>query len=121
MEHFFTKVHDELASQPAFALHFFLSFSKQLAKQGDASEQSLDTLRRALKSISQDDVEVFLFYETERSLQIVRDLIEPQGGSKIDGVDKETRNFAMKIKNCPHYRLYSQLSGPRESLSSNRL
>ena len=70
-------MHDELASQPAFALHFFLSFGKQLARQGDASEQSLDVLRRALKNISQDDVEVFLFYETEMSLQIVRDLIEP--------------------------------------------
>ena len=28
LEHFFAKVHDELANQPAFALHFFLSFSK---------------------------------------------------------------------------------------------
>ena len=63
---------------------------------------------------------MFLFYETEMSLQIVRDLIEPQGQNKLDGVDRESRNLAVKIKNCPHYRIYSQVNGPRESLNSNR-
>ena len=73
-----------------------------------------------MKNISQDEVEVFLFYETEMSLQMVRDLIEPQGGNKIDGVDRETRNLAKKIKNCPHYRIYAQSYGPRESNNSIR-
>ena len=41
------------------------------------------------------------------ALQIVRDLIEPTAGRKIDGVDKETHIFAVKIKNCPHFRIYS--------------
>ena len=108
IEHFFSKVHEQLASTPSFALHFFLSLSKLLAKEGDASEQSLDILRKALQNISHSDIEVFIFYETEMALQIVRDLYEPAAGRKLDGVDRETHNFAVKIRNCPHYRIYSQ-------------
>ena len=69
LEHFFSKVHDELSTQGIFALHFFLKFSKHLARKGDgADEQSLDLLRKAFKNISKDDIEVFLFYETEIAL-----------------------------------------------------
>jgi len=49
LDHFFSKVHDELSKQSIFALHFFLKFGKNLAKKGDgADEQSVELLRQAL-------------------------------------------------------------------------
>ena len=77
LEHFFSKVHAELASQPIFALHFFLKFSKHIARKGDgADEQQIDLLRRALKIVSKEDIEVFLYHETDLAVQIVNDLVE---------------------------------------------
>ena len=64
-------------------MHFFLKFSKHLARHGaGADEHSLDLLRRAFKHITKDDIEVFLFYETDLAVQIVTDLLETNPASK---------------------------------------
>ena len=121
LEHFFDKVHEELSQDSVFALHFFLKFSKQLAKKGDgADEQSLDLLRKALKHVSKADLEVFLFYETELAVQIVTDLIENNAVAagqtsaqeskpvRLNAIDREMRMLAQRLKGCPNYRLYSR-------------
>ena len=77
LDHFFGKVHDELASQSIFALNFFLKFSKNLAKKGDgADEHSVELLRKAMSHVSDSDVEEFLFFETEIAIQMVNDLVD---------------------------------------------
>ena len=89
-------MHEELSSDKVFALHFFLKFSKELAKKGDgADEQSLDLLRKALKHVSKDDLEVFLFYESELAVQIVTDLIDNNQNApsptRLNAIDRELR------------------------------
>ena len=77
LQHFFDKVLEELSGHEIFALHFFLKYSKKLAKKGDgANEQSLDLMRRAMKNVSTDDIQEFLFYETDVAVQIVNDLVD---------------------------------------------
>lgn len=77
LDHFFGKVHDELASQGIFALNFFLKFSKKLAKKGNgADEHSVELLRKAMSYVSDNDVEEFLFFETEIAVQMVNDLVD---------------------------------------------
>lgn len=113
LEHFYAKVYEELLREQTFALYFYICFTKQLAREGSCSEHSLDILRRCLKKITQDDIEMLLYYEPDVANQIVKDLLnEPavtyghtSGGkqflssSKGDGgLDKETRNFALKIR-----------------------
>ena len=85
LEHFFGKVHEELSSQSIFSLHFFLKFSKHLARR-EADEHSLDLLRRAFKQITKDDIEVFLFYETDLAVQIVTDLLETNPATRIQNL-----------------------------------
>jgi len=51
LDFFFAKVYDELSKQPLFALHFYLSFSKHLAKSGEITESQLQVLRKTLKNI----------------------------------------------------------------------
>ena len=114
LEHFFGKVHEELSSQSIFALHFFLKFSKQLAKHSaGADEHSLDLLRRAFKHITKDEIEVFLFYETDLAVQIVTDLLDTNPTKKpqrLNPIDRELKNLATKIKACPNWRQLSQTS-----------
>ena len=68
LDHFFNKVHEELAREKTFAMHFYLSYSKQLAKEGTCDEQSLDILRKCLKKITMEDIEVFLYFEPDIAL-----------------------------------------------------
>ena len=111
LEHFFNKVHEEMSSQSVFALHFFLKFSKHLAQHGNsADEQSLELLRRAFKHITKDDIEVFLFYETDIAVRMVNELVENQSGSpkRLNAREREMKNLALKIKQCPNWRIISR-------------
>jgi hypothetical protein len=65
LDNFFGKVYEELSREPAFAIYFYICFTKQLAREGTCTEQSLDILRRCLKKISQDDIDVLLYFEPD--------------------------------------------------------
>ena len=72
---------------------------------GDGAEDhQIDILKKALSNVSQGDIEVFLFYETKMAVQIVNILKK----DTFSPIDKETRSLALKIKNCPNYKLYEQ-------------
>jgi len=120
LDHFFRKVHDELSSQSIFSLHFFLKYSKHLAKKGaGADEQSLELLRNALNHVSADDIEEFLFYETEVAVQIVNDLVDSDvQRSKLNKIDREMKNLAQKIKTCANWRQVRKMNPLSQSLSA---
>ena len=75
LEHFFGKVYEELLREQTFALYFYIGFTKQLAREGNCSEHSLDILRRCLKKINQDDIEMLIFYEPDVENLIVKDFL----------------------------------------------
>ena len=54
-----------------------------------------------------EDIEVFLFYETKNAIKIVSKLVDSPG--KLSAIDRELKNFAMKIKQCPNWRLISKM------------
>ena len=52
-----------------------------------------------------EDIEVFIYFEPDVAIQIVRDLLNE---NKVwNGLDKETRNFALKVRKCPNFNFYS--------------
>jgi len=73
---------------------------KQETINGGASQDYLfDILRRTLRNITEDEIDVFLYYDTETALQFVDDLIDKkikqgQVFSKNNKIDNEVRNFA---------------------------
>jgi hypothetical protein len=68
LAHFFSRLHLCLSESP-FAMHFYLTFSKELIRndQGGKSsyEEELEVLRRTLKNIRDEDIEVFLHHSSE--------------------------------------------------------
>ncbi len=68
LTHFFSRLNLCLSETP-FAMHFYLTFSKELIRndQGGKSsyEEELEVLRRTLKNIRDEDIEVFLHHSTE--------------------------------------------------------
>jgi len=68
LAHFFSRLHLCLSESP-FAMHFYLTFSKELIRndQGGKSsyDEELEVLRRTLKNIRDEDIEVFLHQSTE--------------------------------------------------------
>ena len=91
LNHFFERVHEALTAQP-YSIYFYLTFSKELIRgphsgvggnsnqasnsNANDSESSLELLRRTLKNIRDEDIEIFLHYSPEIAVQIVNDLIE---------------------------------------------
>jgi hypothetical protein len=91
----------------------------------------MDILRRSIKNISDENIEVFLHYSPDVAVQMVNDLIdEPannsagpessasrfqsgnNGGGPPQGlsneIDKESKNLAQRIKKCAHFKSYKQ-------------
>jgi hypothetical protein len=68
--HFFEKVYDQLCLQP-YSMHFYLVYSKELiSKEGGVgkvkeSGGGLEVLRRCLRNIRDEDIEIFLHYNPE--------------------------------------------------------
>ena len=61
-------------------MHFYLTFSKELIQndrvKGSNFEGELEILRRTCKNIRDEDIEVFLHYNTEVAIQFVNDLLD---------------------------------------------
>ena len=123
LSHFYERVYESLSAQP-YSLYFYLGFSKELIRAPPQDqESSLALLRKALKNIKDEEIEVFLHYSPEVAVQIVNDLIdEPSnsagpgsaqrfesGGGKLStAIDREMRTLAQKVKKCPHYKSYKE-------------
>ena len=104
LEHFFGKVYEELSSQPIFALHFFRKFSYHLANKGDGTDDhSFKILKKAFSVISQEDIEVFLFYETKNATDIVNELTG--NAVQMTSINRQMRKFDEKIKESPNWRV----------------
>lgn len=122
LSHFYERVYEALTAQP-YSLYFYLAFSKELIRTPQDPEASLALLRKTLKNIKDEEIEVFLHYSPEVAVQIVNDLIdEPSnsagpgsaqrfdsGGGKLStAIDREMRTLAQRVKKCPHYKSYKE-------------
>ena len=43
---------------------------------GEFQNFQIELMRKTLKNISDDDIDIFLYYDTEAALQIVNDLVD---------------------------------------------
>ena len=79
LDHFFMKVYEELSAQP-YALYFYLLFHKELIMHQESfsqiMEDCLELMRRTLKNIRDQDIEMYLFFNMEIAIQFVNDLID---------------------------------------------
>ena len=78
-------------------------------------DECLNIMRNTQKNIKESDIELFLYYNPDVAIQIVNDLIdEPNqslaGGSINNAIDRETKHLAMRIKKCPTFKIYKQIS-----------
>ena len=109
LDHFFFNVYDQF-SKPPYSLQFYLSLPKFMVRQDSLEDFYFELMRKTLKNISEDEIEVFLFYDTEAALSIVTDLIDKntqvQAQQKVNKIDKEIKNLAVRIKKSQHYTLY---------------
>ena len=122
-------------------MHFYISFSRELIRMnqndnagnhGSADTEStyLEILRKALKNIGDEDIEIFVHFNPEVAIQIVNDLLDEPANNAANGlgpsgmhnpifasnsggksslstaIDKETKGLAMRIKKYPHYKSY---------------
>ena len=72
---------------------------QETINEGASQDYLFDILRRTLRNITEDEIDVFLYYDTETALQFVDDLIDKkikqgQVFSKNNKIDNEVRNFA---------------------------
>ena len=117
-------------------MQFYMAYSKELIRSGEGivpEGSEIELLKRTLKSVRDDDIEIFLHYNPEVAVQIVEDLIEAPSkviGNQINkdrfgsnngrqllpasisalnnAIDKETKSLAVRIKKCPHFKSYKQ-------------
>ena len=84
----FMKVYEELSCQP-YSLHFFLQFSKEIIRNqeqyAEAMQECMDMMRRGLKAITDDDIELFLYFNSDVAIQMVNDLIDEPNNNLNDG------------------------------------
>lgn len=136
LEHFFSQVYIELSEQPAWSLYLYKEFSYKLMQESDspeAVEEGLKLLRKIIKQITNEDIELFLLYEIDFARNYVNDLLVPMESNAKSGqissrinrngalsgrssrsperiggtrsaIDKETKNFAKLIESCPLYK-----------------
>jgi|LauGreDrversion4_2_1035121.scaffolds.fasta_scaffold132824_5 hypothetical protein len=64
LSHFFERVYEALTTQP-YSIYFYLAFSKELIRAPQDPEASVALLRKALKNIKDEEIEVFLHYSPE--------------------------------------------------------
>lgn len=108
LDHFFFNVYEQLSKAP-YSMMFYLSLTKFVVKQGSLQDQYVfELMRRTLKNISEDEIDLFLYYDTEAAISIVQDLIEKQqvGISQLSKIDNEVKNLANRIKKSPNFNLY---------------
>ena len=77
LNHFFGRVFQQLL-KPPYALQFFLSFHRFAIKDESHGESVLEVMGDCLKNISDEDIDMMLYYDTEAALQIVNDLADTQ-------------------------------------------
>jgi hypothetical protein len=66
-----------------------------------------ELLRRTLKNVSEDQIDLFLYYDTEAALQIVSDFLENRSvGQRLNKMDNEVKNLAVKIQKSQNFNLY---------------
>ncbi len=115
-------------------MHFYLSFSKEMIRGGALYEGNgveMEILKKTLKNVRDEDIEIFLHYNPEVAVQIVEDLIDApskaisnqinagkdrfgsnsgvkavENAAVNNAIDKETKSLAIRIKKCPHYKSY---------------
>ena len=101
-------MYEELANQP-YSLYFFMAFQKELIRNLDSVvdiNECMEILRTSQKNILDSDIEIFLYYCPEVSLSIVKDMLEESSNNPID---RESRQLAIRIKKCPHYKVTKQI------------
>jgi hypothetical protein len=49
---------------------------QETINEGASQDYLFDILRRTLRNITEDEIDVFLYYDTETALQFVDDLID---------------------------------------------
>ena len=63
----FEKVYQSLSQQP-YSMQFYMAYSKELIRSGQGIEPEggeIELLRRTLKNIRDEDIEIFLHYNPE--------------------------------------------------------
>jgi len=95
-------------------MQFYLSLPKYMVRQDSGNQDFLfELLRRTLRNISDDQIDMFLYYDTESALQIVHDLIDRrkmqgQVAQKLNRIDNEVKNLATRITRSPNYNIYKK-------------
>jgi len=68
LEHFFISVYEQLSHSP-YSMQFYLSLPKYMVRQDSGNQDFLfELLRRTLRNISDDQIDMFLYYDTESAL-----------------------------------------------------
>lgn len=75
LDHFFYSVYEQLSKAP-FAMPFYLSLPKFMVRQDTHSDKYFELMRKTLKNITDDEIDLFLYYDTESAISIVKDLTE---------------------------------------------
>ena len=66
---------------------------------------SLNVLKTTFKQISDEEIDLFLYHESDDACAYVADLVDDiQPGTKLKPVDNENRRLALKIKKSPNYK-----------------
>ena len=65
----------------------------------------LEVMRKTQKNLSEDQLDVFLYYDTETALQIVHDVVDEAGGRQ-NPIDREVKDLGLRIKRNKHYAAY---------------
>jgi hypothetical protein len=77
-----------------------------MAKHGFVDQKLVKILDEAYNNISAMDIEMFLFYESESALQLVKEHVESRSPSN-NLVDKSLRKLALKVSKNTHYKFYA--------------
>lgn len=122
----------ELSEVPAWSLYLYISFSRKLSRAENFCkfDEGINVLKKTFKNISNEDIELFLLYEIDLAMDYVNNLLEqpsissrkenntsfsvsprPDGSpdrrsnmNNRQSINRETKNFALKIINCHLYK-----------------
>lgn len=82
-----------------------------MVRQDNNQNFYFELLRKTLKNITDDEIDLFLYYDTDSALSIVTDLLDKQQVStnqaqKLNPIDNEVKNLAQRIKKSANFNLY---------------
>jgi hypothetical protein len=77
LDRFFINVYEKF-SVPPYSLQFYLSLPKFMVRQDSVQDFYFELMRKTLKNVTDDEIDLLLYYDTENALSIVQDLIEKQ-------------------------------------------